>query len=80
MQGFWVKDGVSHLMRISLDGTIVAESETEQVLPPNWGNMHPGDSALAYYSQGFGILEESPRVYYKMGGYLGSYNEKIVRE
>lgn len=71
MQGFWVKDGVFHLMRISLDGTIVAESETEQVLPPNWGNMHPGDSALAYYSQGFGILEESPRVYYKMGGYLG---------
>ena len=69
---YWTKAGVFHMMRIRLDGTIVAESETDRMLSPNWSNGHPTDSSLTYYSQGFGILEESPRVYYKIGGYIGT--------
>ena len=69
---YWNEYGVFHTMRVHLDGTIVAESETDRILPPNWSNTHPSDSALTYYSQGFGILEESPRVYYKIGGYIGT--------
>ena len=71
---YWNKSGVFHIMRVSLDGTIVAESETDKILPPNWSNAHPSDSALTYYSQGFGLFEESPRVYYKVGGYIGTNN------
>lgn len=71
---YWTDYAVFHLMRISLDGTILSENETDRILPPNWSNMHPGDSALTYYSQGFGIFEESPRHYYKMGGYIGTNN------
>ena len=71
---YYMKYGVFHMMRIHLDGTIADESETDRVLPPNWSTSHPADSALVYYSQGFGILEESPRVYYKLGGYIGTNN------
>lgn len=71
---YWNKYGVFHVIRIGLDGTILAENETDKILPPNWSNGHPSDSALTYYSQGFGIFEESPRVYYKMGGYIGTNN------
>ena len=69
---YWNEYGVFHTMRVHLDGTIVAESETDRILPPNWSNTHPSDSALTYYSQGFGIFEESPRAYYKIGGYIGT--------
>ena len=69
---YWAEDAVFHLMRIGLDGTIISESETDELLPPNWSNMHPSDSALTYWSNGFNIFEESPLCYYKLGGYIGS--------
>lgn len=72
LHGYWSDYGVFHMMRLSLDGTIVAQSETDQILPPNWSTTHTSDSTLTYYSQGFGIIEESPRVYYKVGGYIGT--------
>lgn len=72
MHNYWTQNGVFHLMRIGLDGTIVAESETDRMLSPNWSNAHPSDSALTYYSQGFGIFRESPRAYFKIGGYIGT--------
>ena len=64
---FWVDD-VFHIMKIGLDGTIIAENEIGSILPPNWSNMHPADSALSYSS--FGIFNESPMQYYKIGGYV----------
>ena len=70
---YWADYAVFHMMCIGLDGTIISESETDRVLPPNWSNM-PAASALTYYSRGFGIFEESPRIYYKMGGYIGTNN------
>lgn len=74
LHGYWSDYGVFHLMRVGLDGTIFAESETDQILPPNWSTVHTADSTLTYYSQGFGIIRESPRVYYKVGGYIGTSN------
>ena len=71
---YWTDYAVFHLMRIGLDGTIISESETDELLPPNWSNMHPADSALSYYSQGFGVFNEAPLCYYKMGGYIGTEN------
>ncbi len=72
INNYWTDYAVFHIMRISLDGIIVSESETDGILPPNWSNMHPADSALTYYERGFGIFEETPRVYYKLGGYIGT--------
>lgn len=75
LHDYWADYGVFHLMRVRLDGTIVTESETDRIIPPNWSTSHTADSTLTYYSQGFGIFEESPRVYYKVGGYIGTNND-----
>ena len=69
---YWATYGVFHLMRISPNGTIISESANDELLPPNWSNTHPGDSALTYWSHGFGIFEEEPLCYYKLGGYIGT--------
>lgn len=71
---YWTDYAVFHLIRISLDGTILSEKETDRILPPNWSNMHPSDTALTYWDKSFGIIDESPRIYYKMGGYIGTSN------
>ena len=68
---YWAESAVFHLMRINLEGTLISESETDAILPPNWSNMHPTDSALAYWG-GFGVYDEYPLLYYKLGGYIGT--------
>jgi hypothetical protein len=70
---YWSDYAVYHMMRIGLDGTIISESGTDRILPPNWSNMHPGDSALVY--EYFDVFNESPLQYYRMGGYIGENNE-----
>ena len=70
---YWTDYAVFHLMRIGIDGTIISESETDRILPPNWSNIHPSDSALLY--DYFDVFNESPLRYYKMGGYIGEDNE-----
>ena len=70
---YWAPEAVFHLKSISLDGSLVSETETDRILPPNWSQLHPGDSALCYTS--FDIFNESPLQYYKMGGYIGEQNE-----
>lgn len=71
---YWINEEIFHLLRISLDGTIEAESETSSVLPPNWSTSHPADSALTYSSHGFGLFTEEPFQFYKVGGYIGTNN------
>ena len=66
----WAEYAMFHLKCISLDGTILSESETDRMLPPNWSTTPPADSALVYGSHGFGILNENPLKIYKMGGYI----------
>ena len=67
--GYWTEYAMLHLKRITIDGTIISESETDRILPPNWSNIHPSDSALVY--EYFDVFNESPLQYYKMGGYIG---------
>ena len=67
--GYWAEYAILHLKCITIDGTIVSESETDRILPPNWSNIHPSDSALIY--EYFDVFNESPLQYYKMGGYIG---------
>ena len=67
----WANYAVHHMIRIGSDGTILAEATSDEMLPPNFSNMHPTDTALAYWDS-FGIFNESPRVYYKLGGYIGT--------
>jgi hypothetical protein len=69
---YWTSGGVFHLKRISLDGTIITESETNELLPSNWSNMHPSDTALTYWDQSFRVFDEAPLCYYKLGGYIGT--------
>ena len=69
---YWASGGVFHLVRIGLDGTIITESETDELLPPNWSNMHPSDTALTYWDQSFRVFDEAPLCYYKLGGYIGT--------
>ena len=69
---YWATGGVFHLVRISLDGTIITESETDELFPSNWSNMHPADTALAYWDKSFRVFDESPLCYYKLGGYIGT--------
>lgn len=69
---YWTKGGMFHLARIGLDGTIITESETNELLPSNWSNMHPSDTALAYWDQSFRVFDEAPLCYYKLGGYIGT--------
>ena len=64
---FWT-DNIFHMMRIGLDGTIKASTETEALFEPNY-SQPTGDTTLHYSSMGFGILTESPLTYYKLGGY-----------
>lgn len=69
---YWATDGVFHLIRVGLDGTIISESETDEVLPPNWSNMHVPDSALTYWDQCFRVFNDEPLSYYMLGGYIGT--------
>ena len=69
---YWANGGVFHLVRVGLDGTIISESETDEMLPPNWSNMHPADSTLTYWDQSFRVFNEAPLCYYKLGGYIGT--------
>ena len=69
---YWADYAVHHMMRIGFDGTILAEASSDEVLPPNFSNVHPSDTALTYWGNCFGIFNESPRVYYKLGGYIGT--------
>ena len=71
---YWINDEIFHLLRVSLEGTIEAESETTAILPPNWSTSHPADSALTYTSRGFGLFTEEPFQFYKIGGYIGTNN------
>lgn len=71
---YWVNDEIFHLLRVSLDGTIEAETETTALLPPHYSTGHPADSALNYTSQGFGIFAEEPFQFCKVGGYIGTSN------
>jgi hypothetical protein len=70
---YWATSAVFHLMRVGLDGSVIYHKETDRILPPNWSNMHPSDTALMY--EYFGIYDETPLQYYKMGGYIGEDNE-----
>ena len=64
---FWT-DNIFHMMRIGLDGTIKASTETDALFEPNYS--HPmGDTTLHYSEMGFGIFSESPLTYYKLGGF-----------
>ena len=68
---FWT-DNIFHLMRIGLDGTIKTTYETTDLYAPNYDALPPqpnGDTTLLYSELGFGILNESPLTYYKLGGY-----------
>lgn len=69
---YWENDEVFHLLRVNLEGTIKAESETTTVLPPHYSTGHPADSALNYTSSGFGLLTEEPFQFCKVGGYIGT--------
>ena len=65
---FWT-DNIFHLVRIGLDGSIKASTETEALFIPH-SYPHPaGDTTLLYSDMGFGIFSESPLTYYKLGGY-----------
>ena len=69
---FWV-DGTFHLARIGLNGSLKAYQTAPEVLPYNWTYTQPADSALNYES--FGVFDESPECFYKLGGYIGDDNE-----
>ena len=71
---YWENDEVFHLLRVNLEGTIKAESETTTVLPPHYSTGHPADSALNYTSGGFGLFTEEPFQFCKVGGYIGTSN------
>ena len=69
---FWL-DEVFHLVRIGLNGTLKAFESAPGILPDNLTYTQPVDSALHYES--FGVFDESPERFYKLGGYIGDYNE-----
>ena len=69
---FWL-DGVFHLVRIGLNGTLKAIESAPGILPYNLTYTPTVDSALHYES--FGVFDESPERFYKLGGYIGDYNE-----
>jgi hypothetical protein len=64
---FWT-DNIFHMMRIGLDGTIKASTETNALFEPNY-SQPLGDTTLHYSEMGFGIFSESPLTYYKLGGF-----------
>ena len=64
---FWT-DNIFHMMRIGLDGTIKASTETDALFEPNY-TQPMGDTSLNYSEMGFGVFSESPLTYYKLGGY-----------
>ena len=64
---FWT-DNIFHMMRIGLDGTIKASTETDALYEPNY-SQPMGDTTLHYSEMGFGIFSESPLTYYKLGGF-----------
>ena len=63
---FWIND-VFHIMRIGLDGTVKTHSDIYEVYPPKTDYEYNPDTTLWY--SGFGIFDESPLTYYKLGGY-----------
>ena len=63
---FWIND-VFHIMRIGLDGTVKTHSDISEVYPPKTDYEYNPDTTLWY--SGFGIFDESPLTYYKLGGY-----------
>ena len=64
---FWI-DNTLHLVRLDLDGNIITSSETTSILPEDPNYMNPNNNALHYES--FGIFNESPECFYKLGGYI----------
>lgn len=71
---YWIDD-VYHFARIGLDGTLIASTETAEILPdnPNPNYNPPAGSALRYES--FGLFTESPERFYKLGGWI-DYGEQ----
>ena len=63
---FWIDDAF-HLMRIGLDGTVKTHREITEIYPPKFDYEYHPDTVLWY--SGFGIFDESPRTYYKLGSY-----------
>ena len=71
---FWT-DNIFHLIRIGLDGTIKTSHETTEIYAYNYNALPPqpnGDTTLLYSELGFGMLNESPLTYYKLGSYKPS--------
>ena len=63
---FWIDD-LFHILRIGLDGTVKAHRDLPEIYPPQFDyDYHP--DTLLWYS-GFGLFDESPLTYYKLGGY-----------
>ena len=63
---FWIDDAF-HLMRIGLDGTVKTHREITEIYPPKFDYEYYPDTVLWY--SGFGIFNESPLTYYKLGSY-----------
>ena len=63
---FWI-DEVFHIMRIGLDGTVKTHREITEIFPPKFDYEYHTDTVLWYTC--FGILDESPLTYYKLGSY-----------
>lgn len=63
---FWIDDAF-HLMRIGLDGTVKTHREITEIYPPKFDYEYHPDTVLWY--SGFGIFDESPMTYYKLGSY-----------
>lgn len=69
---FWI-DETFHLARIGLDGTLKAHEAVPEVLPYNWSYTYTSDSTLCYES--FGVYDESPERFYKLGGFITDESE-----
>ena len=66
-------NGVLHLARVGIDGTIKATAEHTGLFAPNYEGEPCGtDTTLVYSEMGFGVFCKSPLTYYLMGGYYPS--------
>ena len=63
---FWI-DNTFHIMRIGLDGTVKTHREITDIFPPKFDYEYHPDTVLWY--TGFGIFDDSPLTYYKLGSY-----------
>ena len=63
---FWIDD-VFHLMRIGFDGSVKTHHEFPEIYPPKHDYEYHPDTVLWY--TGFGLFDESPLTYYKLGSY-----------